>query len=154
SSSTPRRRSSPMSVADVESPTRRSSPLYRAGRWVGTPFRILWWRFYYAPRLLQILLGLIVLIGCTFGVYGAMKFYGRRAIAMESTVGWREYTVAKDKGDLEGMKAGLDRAIAANPADTLAVRKRHDLEVEEADPEDVELALVLLNHHMKSNRLH
>jgi cytochrome c-type biogenesis protein CcmH/NrfG len=134
-------------------PRKRPSALYRAVRWLSTPIRSLWWRFYYAPRLLRLIITLVIGIGGLIGGVKAYYFYKHRAIGLEASAGWGEYHTARDKGDLEGMKAGLDRALAARPEDDLASRKRRDLEIESADPEDTELAIVFVNHHMRANRL-
>lgn len=123
-------------------------------RWLSTPFRIVGRQYYYAPRPLRWFIIIVLVAGGIVGGASMYYFYGRHIMAVESSAGWLDYSAARDKGDMDGMKAGLDRAIRANPNDTLAARKRHDLEIEEADPDDTELAIVLVNHHMRANRLH
>lgn len=129
--------------------------LFRRGwRWLSTPVRYLWREFYYAPRLLQWAIILILFAGGIIGAVSGYRFYARRSVAMASASAWTAYQAALLKGDLDAMKAALDRAVIANPNDTLAARKRQNLEMEEADPDDTELAIILMNHHMKGNRLH
>jgi len=118
------------------------------------PFRYVWDRFYHASPFFQILMVAIFAGGGLVAGISAYYFYNRQKIGIEWSSGWRDYIEAKDRSDVDGMKAGLDRALAVRPSDAVAARKRNDLEIEEADPEDAEIAIVLMNHHMKANRLH
>ena len=118
------------------------SPLRQLGRW-----------FVHQPRALRFGLGFVLLLGLAVGgVYG--RFYlTNRTATLEVAAGWRDFEDAARKTDLEAMQTALDRVIAAKPDEPNAPRYKAILDKGEADPDTPEVAVVLLVHHLRGDRL-
>jgi predicted Zn-dependent protease len=117
-------------------------PFVRVGRW-----------FYHAPRLVQIGIIVVLLGGLAAGGYFGLKYLKKRTSQREVAAAWGEFDDAARKNNLDAMKAALDRVLAARPGEPTATRRRAALDAAAADPEDAELATVLVNHHTAGNRL-
>jgi tetratricopeptide (TPR) repeat protein len=128
-------------------------PLRRWARAAAVPFTRFGRWFVHQPRAVQVTLVAVVLGGLAVGGYYATVYVQRRTVEREAAAGWRAFDEAARKTDLDGMKAALDRVLAAAPDDPLARRRRAALDAGSADPDDPDLALVLLNFHLQHNHL-
>jgi len=85
-------------------------------------------------------------------VYG--QFYLKRRATTHATVAaWKAYQDAAQTTDLDGMRAALDAVSAATPNDPTPGRYRAMIDRGEADPDNAELAVVLMLHHRTHERL-
>lgn len=137
----------------TDTPVAPAAGRFRRLRPLAAPVRWLARRFYHAPRVVQIGLVLVVLGGLAGGAYYGRNHLKKRAEQRAVSAGWVAFEDAARKGDLGAMKAGLDRVLAARPGDPTAARRRAALDAQAADPDDAELATVLVNHHTAGNRL-
>ena len=117
-------------------------PFVRAGRW-----------FYHAPRLVQVGAVVVLLGGIAVGGYFGRGYLKDRTADRDVAAGWAAFEDAARKTDPAAMTAALDRVLAARPGDPTATRRRAALAAGAADPDDAELAAVLVNHHTSANRL-
>lgn len=114
--------------------------------------RLGWW-FAHQPRAIQIGLAVVVLAALAAGTYYGQTYVQKRKTAREVAAAWGEYNTAARKSNLEGLQEALHRVLAANPADPTATRYKAMLDRGEADPDAHDLAVVLLHHHLKNQRL-
>jgi Flp pilus assembly protein TadD len=129
------------------------APGLRLFRRAAVPFRRAWQWFRYLPRVIQAGLALVLVGGLAGGGYYLTTVLQRRATHKEAMSGWADYDTAARKTDLPGMKAGLDRVLAAQPGNPLATRRMAALEAQAADDDDPDLARILLNHHLREERV-
>jgi hypothetical protein len=119
-----------------------AAPFRRAGRW-----------FYYAPRALQVALVALLVAGSASSAYYAKYHLKKRAVARAVAAAWQDGEDAARKADLDGLRAALDRVLAADPCHAPAAARRAALDAGSADPDDVELAAALMNDHLRHDRL-
>jgi tetratricopeptide (TPR) repeat protein len=112
-----------------------------------------WQWFAHQPRAVQIGLVVVVLAALGAGGYYGQSVLKKRARAKAVGAGWNEYNNAARKADLDGIRAALDRVLAADPNDPTATRYKAILDRGEADPDTPELAVVLLNQHVSKDQL-
>jgi len=122
-------------------------------RWLASPPRLAWRWFAHQPRALQVGLVLVVLAALATGGYYGRLFLKKRQAAEKVGAAWAEYAQAVRRADVEGIREALDHALVANPGDEIAIRYRAMLDAGAADPEVEELAVVLLHHHIRNDRL-
>ena len=66
---------------------------------------------------------------------------------------WGEYAYAVRRGDMDAIREALDRVLVASPADPIATRYKTMLDAGAAEPDVEELAVILLHHHIRHDRL-
>ena len=125
-----------------DSPQPPPSAFRRAGRW-----------FYYLPRAVQLGLAVVVVLGLLAGGYYVRTFEKDRQRQQEVAAGWRDFDTAGRRSDLAAMDAALDRVLAARPGDPIATRRKAALRAVAADADDADLAFILLNEHVRADRL-
>jgi predicted Zn-dependent protease len=96
---------------------------------------------------------LVLVVGLGAGIAYSQSYLKKRATEREVAAGWREYDDAAARSDFPGMGAALDRVLAANPRDPLAVGRKTSLATGTASPDDPDLALVFVEHYLRHERL-
>jgi predicted Zn-dependent protease len=117
-------------------------PFLRVGRW-----------FSHAPRAIQIGVVLVAVGALAGGTYYGQSYLAKRAREREVAAGWREFEEAGRSADVPAMHTALDRVLAASPHDATATARKAALAAGSADADDSDLAVVLVSHHMRQNRL-
>ncbi|WP_439622294.1 tetratricopeptide repeat protein [Gemmata sp.] len=96
---------------------------------------------------------LVLAVGSVAGaVYASVHLKKRDAVHATASA-WGAYTAAAQRADLDGMRAALAAAAAANPADPTPARYREMIDRGSADADAPELAAVLMAHHRAAERL-
>jgi tetratricopeptide (TPR) repeat protein len=112
------------------------------------------WRWFaHQPRALQIGLILVVLTGLAAGAYYGRSFVKKRLTDREVGAAWREHAHAVGKGDVDDIRAALERVLAITPDDPTAKRHLSMLDRGEADADESEIAFVLMQEHIRKDRL-
>jgi tetratricopeptide (TPR) repeat protein len=122
-------------------------------RWLTAPARSAWRWFAHQPRGLQVGLVAVVLAALVTGGYYGQSYLKKRLATRDVGAAWAEYAHAVRRVDVDGIRDALDRVLAANPGDDTALRYRAMLDAGAADPEVVELAVVLMHDHIRHDRL-
>ncbi len=122
-------------------------------RWLMAPARVAGRWFAHQPRALQVGLAVVVLAGLATGGYYGELFLTKRLATRAVGAAWTEYAHAVRKGNIDEIREALDQVLAASPGDETARRYRSMLDAGSADPEVEELAVVLLHHHIRHDRL-
>jgi hypothetical protein len=128
----------------------------RSPRWLaalGKPFRRAYRWYYYATRPVQIMLVVVLIAILVVGSYFGTKFLQGRAAAQEIAAAQKEYHEAGQRADLEGMTAALDKVLKVSPGNPDATRKKAAIQALSADADDPDTAAVLMNIHLKHDRL-
>ena len=125
----------------------------RPAAWIVAPFRRASRWFSHAPRAIQ--LGMVVVLagGLAAGTYYGKSYARARATEREVSAAWHAFDEAARTADVLAMNAALDRVLAASPGDPSAAARRAALANGWADADDVELAIVLVHHHVRQDRL-
>src|SRR5262245_47860431 len=122
-------------------------------RWITAPVRLAWRWFAHQPRALQVGLVLVLLAALATGGYYGRAFLQKRDNAREVGAAWEAYAYAAGRGALDGIREALDRVLVASPADPIATRYKAMLDAGAAEPDVEELAVILLHHHIRHDRL-
>ena len=122
-------------------------------RWLTSPVRLAWRWLAHQPRAIQIGLVLVVLAAVGTGAYYGRTFVKKRLAARDVGAAWAEYGNAVRRADMDEIGAVLDRVLTVSPGDETATRYKAMLASGEADPEVQELAVILLHHHIRNDRL-
>ncbi len=128
------------------------------------PFRAVWLRVYYAPRLLQAAAVVVLLAGAAGGAAYVWKVKADRDRQAAVAAGWTDYVAllaGKKPSDnqVEDLREALDRVLAVHPDDAGAVRRKADLVAGGASPDkpgqppDPELATLFMNKYLGAGKL-
>src|SRR5581483_5892924 len=119
-----------------------AAPFRRAGRWV-----------YYAPRVVQLGLAVLLVAAPAAGAYYARSYRKERAAARAVAAAWEDGEAAARAADLPALRAALNRVLAARPGDPAAAARLAALDAGSADPADADLAAALMADHLRHDRL-
>ena len=122
-------------------------------RWLTSPARLAWRWFAHQPRALQIGLVAVLLAAFATGCYFGWSYLKKRSTDKEVGAAWREHAYAVGKADVEEIRAALDRVLRIKPDDPTAKRHLAMIDSGEADPDQWEMAVVLLHDHLRHDRL-
>jgi tetratricopeptide (TPR) repeat protein len=127
--------------------------LRAVARRLTAPPRAAWRWFAHQPRAIQVGLVLILLAALAAGGYYGRSYVKKRERTREVGAAWGEFNTAARKYNLDGVRAALDRVLAADPAEPTAVRYKAMLDRGEADADAPGLAVLLVRDHLQHGRL-
>ena len=122
-------------------------------RWLSSPARLAWRWFAHQPRAIQIGLVAVLAAGLATGCYFSWSYLKKRSTDKEVGAAWREHAYAVGKADVEEIRTALERVLRIKPDDPTALRHLAMIDRGEADPEQWEMAVVLLHDHLRHDRL-
>ena len=135
-------------------PPRRSAPGRRPSVWriVTSPARHLYHWFRGAPRWMQAVLGLLVLV--TVGSSGYYVFHTRMETLRQRRVGgaWERFNAATRIGDEAAMRAALADVKKEDPTDARAATWERVLDTGEGDPGDPMTVYVALIRNLRTGK--
>lgn len=133
------------------------SPRSFLGRFLPGPVRSvarnLWGTFRFAPWPVKIMLALVFVAGPAAILYhlGVRKL--RNANTQQQVQEWRGFEEGAKRLDDDQMLVALDRVLAVNPGDAIALGRKRAIETGEADPADQTMVILSLRRHLRANRL-
>lgn len=136
-------------------PPPRSAPGRRRPVWrvATSPVRHLYYWFRGAPRWMQAIVGLLVLVAVGSGGYYA--FHTRMETLRQRRVGgaWERFNAAVRAGDEKAMRDALAAVKAEDPSDARAVTWERVLDTGEGDPGDPMTVYVALVRNLRAGKM-